>query len=92
MASNFIPKPEDQRLVWKRATGEVREHRAIDRGRGTSGVVVPRGQVGGQRIREFPHYLLITVVTPLLGLGTGFQHGIHEVCEICELSTLPLST
>jgi hypothetical protein len=77
MASIFIPKLEDQRLVWKRATREVIELRVFDRMRSTSGVEVTEGKWEGKGVR-IPHYLLTIVVTPLLGLGVGFQHGIHE--------------
>lgn len=48
MASIFIPKPEDQRLVWKRATREVIKLRVLDRMRSTSGVEITEGKWEGK--------------------------------------------
>lgn len=37
-ASSFIPKPEDHRLVWKKATEEMRGLKVLGRGREAPGV------------------------------------------------------
>lgn len=72
-ASSFILKPDDCRLACKRAT-ESEDSRSLAEGTKNKG---HRGEGSrAQGCRNGRHYLWATVAAALLGLGSGFQHGV----------------